>query len=187
MPKQGRECSAIRASMESSAVSALDTIFADITQSISEMLHVDHFNLNELIPADLNSFRYSGCSPPVYFQRTKPGWTRPTAVHVCLNQINAFGSPVSRWGCARNPASQWPDYPRRCTGIRLGRSGTGNLRPSVGRIGTDRLRHQTPKQADACRASKGVDVDHISRAFPSKSLISLDHGRITGAPFGYSD
>src|SRR5688500_807854 len=45
---------------------ALDPIFSDLPQTAEETLHVDHFNLNALLPGYLSSFRYSGSltSPP---------------------------------------------------------------------------------------------------------------------------
>ena len=51
---------------EGSANSALDPIFSHLPQTTSDTLNIDHFNLNTLLPANLDSFRYSGSltTPP---------------------------------------------------------------------------------------------------------------------------
>ena len=51
---------------EGSANSALDPIFSHLPQTTSDTLNIDHFNLNTLLPANLDSFRYPGSltTPP---------------------------------------------------------------------------------------------------------------------------
>jgi carbonic anhydrase len=50
----------------SSPNSALDPIFSHLPQTTSDTLNIDHFNLNTLLPATLESFRYEGSltTPP---------------------------------------------------------------------------------------------------------------------------
>lgn len=71
---------------------ALDSIFSNIPQTTSETLHVDHFNLNELIPDDLGSFRYSGSltTPPFSEGVTWVDLAQPLLMSE--GQINAFSS-----------------------------------------------------------------------------------------------
>lgn len=71
---------------------ALDPIFSNIPQTISETLHVDHFNLNELIPADLNSFRYSGSLTTPPFSEDVAWVDLAQPLFMSEDQINAFSS-----------------------------------------------------------------------------------------------
>lgn len=72
--------------------SALDPIFSNIPQTTTETLHIDHFNLNELIPGDLSSFRYSGSltTPPFSEGVTWVDLAKP--LYMSQGQIDAFSS-----------------------------------------------------------------------------------------------
>lgn len=72
--------------------SALDPIFSNIPQTTADTLHVDHFNLNTLLPDNLESFRYSGSltTPPFSEGVTWVDLAEP--MYMSAAQINAFSS-----------------------------------------------------------------------------------------------
>lgn len=75
--------------------SALDPIFSHLPQTSADTLHVDHFNLNTLLPDNLQSFRYSGSltTPPFTEGVTWINLAEPMAMSA--TQINAFTSLFS--------------------------------------------------------------------------------------------
>jgi carbonic anhydrase len=70
----------------------LDPIFSHIPQNTSETLHIDHFNLNTLIPANLESFRYSGSLTPPDFDEGVSWVMLSQPLFMSSEQINAFSS-----------------------------------------------------------------------------------------------
>ena len=71
---------------------ALDPIFSHLPQTTADTLHVDHFNLNTLLPGNLESFRYSGSltTPPFSEGVTWIDLAQP--LDMSAAQINAFSS-----------------------------------------------------------------------------------------------
>lgn len=71
---------------------ALDPIFSHLPQTTADTLHVDHFNLNTLLPGNLESFRYSGSltTPPFSEGVTWIDLAQP--LDMSATQINAFSS-----------------------------------------------------------------------------------------------
>lgn len=80
------------ADAEHSASTALDSIFDQLPQTTSDTLHVDHFNLNTLLPDNLESFRYSGSltTPPFSEGVTWVDLAQP--MYMSTEQIDAFKS-----------------------------------------------------------------------------------------------
>jgi carbonic anhydrase len=72
--------------------SDLDPIFSNIPQNTSETLHIDHFNLNTLIPANLESFRYSGSLTTPDFDEGVSWVMLSQPLFMSSEQINAFSS-----------------------------------------------------------------------------------------------
>jgi carbonic anhydrase len=72
--------------------SDLDPIFSHIPQNTSETLHIDHFNLNTLIPANLESFRYSGSLTTPPFSEGVSWVSLAEPLEMSTAQINAFSS-----------------------------------------------------------------------------------------------
>ncbi|ODT78678.1 MAG: carbonate dehydratase [Nitrosomonadales bacterium SCN 54-20] len=70
----------------------LDPIFSHIPQNTSETLHIDHFNLNTLIPASLESFRYSGSLTTPPFSEGVSWVMLSQPLFMSSEQINAFSS-----------------------------------------------------------------------------------------------
>ncbi len=70
--------------------SALDPIFSHLPQTSADTLHVDHFNLNTLLPDNLQSFRYSGSltTPPFSEGVTWVDLAQPLTMSAA--QINNF-------------------------------------------------------------------------------------------------
>ncbi len=75
--------------------SDLDPIFSDLPQTSKDTLHVDHFNLNTLLPDNLQSFRYSGSltTPPFSENVTWINLAQP--LDMSAAQISAFASLFS--------------------------------------------------------------------------------------------
>lgn len=71
---------------------ALDSIFSNVPHSVTDTLTVDHFNLNALIPSNLESFRYDGSlTTPPYSENVK--WIDlAQPMDMSAAQINAFSS-----------------------------------------------------------------------------------------------
>ena len=71
---------------------ALNPIFSHLPQTTADTLHVDHFNLNTLLPGNLESFRYSGSltTPPFSEGVTWIDLAQP--LDMSATQINAFSS-----------------------------------------------------------------------------------------------
>ncbi|WP_254772581.1 carbonic anhydrase family protein [Nitrosospira multiformis] len=72
--------------------SDLDPIFSQIPQNTSETLHIDHFNLNTLIPSNLESFRYSGSLTTPDFDEGVSWVMLSQPLFMSSEQINAFSS-----------------------------------------------------------------------------------------------
>jgi carbonic anhydrase len=72
--------------------SDLDPIFSNVPQNTSETLHIDHFNLNTLIPASLESFRYSGSLTTPQFDEGVSWVMLSEPLSMSSEQINAFSS-----------------------------------------------------------------------------------------------
>jgi len=72
--------------------SDLDPIFSHIPQNTSETLHIDHFNLNTLIPSNLESFRYSGSLTTPDFNEGVSWVMLSQPLFMSSEQINAFSS-----------------------------------------------------------------------------------------------
>lgn len=70
----------------------LDPIFSHIPQNTSETLHIDHFNLNTLIPSNLESFRYSGSLTTPDFDEGVSWVMLSQPLFMSSGQINAFSS-----------------------------------------------------------------------------------------------
>lgn len=71
---------------------SLDPIFSHIPQNTSEILHIDHFNLNALIPTNLESFRYSGSLTTPDFDEGVSWIMLSQPLFMSSEQINAFSS-----------------------------------------------------------------------------------------------
>ena len=80
----------------SSANSALDPIFSHLPQTTSDTLNIDHFNLNTLLPANLESFRYPGSlTTPPFSENVS--WIRfGTAARVYPKARLMHSAPFSR-------------------------------------------------------------------------------------------
>src|SRR5688500_8672567 len=72
--------------------SALDPIFSHIPQTTADTLHVDHFNLNTLLPDNLESFRYSGSLTTSPFTEGVTWIDLAEPMNMSAAQINAFSS-----------------------------------------------------------------------------------------------
>jgi carbonic anhydrase len=72
--------------------SALDPIFSHIPQTTDDTLHVDHFNLNALLPDSLASFRYSGSLTTPPFSDGVSWVDLAEPLYMSHEQINAFSS-----------------------------------------------------------------------------------------------
>lgn len=72
--------------------SDLAPIFSHIPQNTSETLHIDHFNLNTLIPSNLESFRYSGSLTTPDFDEGVSWVMLSQPLFMSSEQINAFSS-----------------------------------------------------------------------------------------------
>lgn len=77
---------------EGSFNQALAPIFSNIPQTTSDTLTVDHFNLNALLPSNLESFRYDGSlTTPPFSEGVK--WIElATPLDMSAAQIQAFSS-----------------------------------------------------------------------------------------------
>ena len=71
---------------------ALDPIFSHIPQNTTTTLAVDHFNLNSLIPANLESFRYDGSLTTPPFSEGVKWVDLATPLDMSSDQIKAFSS-----------------------------------------------------------------------------------------------
>jgi carbonic anhydrase len=71
---------------------ALDPIFSDLPQTTSDISHVDHFNLNTLVPDNLNSFRYSGSLTTPPFSEGVRWVDLAEPLYMSESQIDAFES-----------------------------------------------------------------------------------------------
>lgn len=69
---------------------ALDPIFSDLPQTTAETLHIDHFNLNTLLPGYLGSFRYSGSLTTPPFSEGVSWVQLASPLYLSGNQIEAF-------------------------------------------------------------------------------------------------
>ena len=74
------------------ASTALDSIFSDLPQTTSDTLHVDHFNLNTLLPDNLQSFRYSGSLTTPPFSEGVSWIDLAHPLYISGQQIDAFQS-----------------------------------------------------------------------------------------------
>lgn len=72
--------------------SALDPIFSHIPQTTDETLHIDHFNLNTLLPENLTSFRYTGSLTTPPFSENVSWVDLYEPMYMSHEQINAFSS-----------------------------------------------------------------------------------------------
>lgn len=72
--------------------SALDPIFSHIPQTTTETLHVDHFDLNTLVPDNLQSFRYSGSLTTPPFSEGVSWVDLVEPLYMSQGQIHAFSS-----------------------------------------------------------------------------------------------
>lgn len=77
---------------EGSFNKALDPIFSNIPHSVTDTLTVDHFNLNALIPDNLNSFRYDGSLTTPPFSEGVKWVDLAQPLDMSAAQINAFAS-----------------------------------------------------------------------------------------------
>jgi carbonic anhydrase len=75
---------------EGSANSALDPIFSHLPQTTSDTLNIDHFNLNTLLPANLDSFRYAGSLTTPSFSENVSWINLAQPLELSHNQIDAF-------------------------------------------------------------------------------------------------
>ena len=71
---------------------ALDPIFSNIPQNTTTTLSIDHFNLNSLLPANLDSFRYDGSLTTPPFSEGVKWVDLATPMDMSKDQINAFAS-----------------------------------------------------------------------------------------------
>ena len=71
---------------------ALDPIFSHLPQTASDTLHVDHFNLNALLPDNLQSFRYSGSLTTPPFSENVSWIDLAQPLFMSQGQIDAFKS-----------------------------------------------------------------------------------------------
>jgi carbonic anhydrase len=75
---------------EGSANNALDPIFSHLPQTTSDTLTIDHFNLNTLLPANLDSFRYAGSLTTPSFSENVSWIKLAQPLELSHNQIDAF-------------------------------------------------------------------------------------------------
>ncbi|MGH8763385.1 MAG: carbonic anhydrase family protein [Nitrosospira sp.] len=71
---------------------ALDPIFSNLPHSVTDTLTVDHFNLNALIPDNLNSFRYDGSLTTPPFSEGVKWVDLAEPLEMSAAQINAYSS-----------------------------------------------------------------------------------------------
>jgi carbonic anhydrase len=71
---------------------ALDPIFSNLPQNDEEVLNVDHFDLNALLPTNLNSFRYSGSLTTSPYTEGVSWIELATPLLMSRNQVEAFES-----------------------------------------------------------------------------------------------
>jgi carbonic anhydrase len=71
---------------------ALDPIFSHLPQTTTDTLTVDHFNLNALIPSNLESFRYDGSLTTPPFSEGVKWVDLAQPLDMSAAQINAFSS-----------------------------------------------------------------------------------------------
>lgn len=77
---------------EGSFNKALDPIFSNLPHSVTDTLTVDHFNLNALIPDNLNSFRYDGSLTTPPFSEGVKWVDLAQPMEMSKEQISAFSS-----------------------------------------------------------------------------------------------
>ncbi|SFH15836.1 carbonic anhydrase [Nitrosospira sp. Nsp14] len=73
-----------------SANTALDPIFSHLPQTTSDTLNIDHFNLNTLLPANLESFRYPGSLTTPPFSENVSWINLAQPLDLSKGQIDAF-------------------------------------------------------------------------------------------------
>lgn len=71
---------------------ALDPIFSHLPQTKADTLTIDHFNLNALIPDNLNSFRYDGSLTTPQFTEGVKWVDLAQPLDMSQEQISAFSS-----------------------------------------------------------------------------------------------
>jgi carbonic anhydrase len=71
---------------------ALEPIFSDLPQNHEEILNVEHFNLNTLLPTNLNSFRYSGSLTTSPYTEGVSWIELATPLLISRSQVEAFES-----------------------------------------------------------------------------------------------
>lgn len=71
---------------------ALAPIFSNLPHSVTDTLTVDHFNLNALIPDNLNSFRYDGSLTTPPFSEGVKWIDLAQPLDMSADQINAYSS-----------------------------------------------------------------------------------------------
>ncbi|SCY35426.1 carbonic anhydrase [Nitrosospira sp. Nl5] len=71
---------------------ALNPIFSNLPHSVTDTLTVDHFNLNALIPDNLNSFRYDGSLTTPPFSEGVKWVDLAEPLEMSAAQINAYSS-----------------------------------------------------------------------------------------------
>lgn len=71
---------------------ALDPIFSNLPHSVTDTLTVNHFNLNALIPDNLNSFRYDGSLTTPPFSEGVKWIDLAQPLDMSAEQINAYSS-----------------------------------------------------------------------------------------------
>jgi carbonic anhydrase len=72
--------------------SALDPIFSHLPQTTSDTLDIEHFNLNTLLPANLDSFRYPGSLTTPPFSENVSWIDLAEPLSLSQGQIDAFGT-----------------------------------------------------------------------------------------------
>ncbi|KIO50409.1 carbonic anhydrase family protein [Nitrosospira sp. NpAV] len=77
---------------EGSFNKALAPIFSNLPHSVTDTLTVDHFNLNALIPDNLNSFRYDGSLTTPPFSEGVKWVDLAQPMEMSKEQISAFSS-----------------------------------------------------------------------------------------------
>jgi carbonic anhydrase len=77
---------------EGSFNKALNPIFSNLPHSVTDTLTVDHFNLNALIPDNLNSFRYDGSLTTPPFSEGVKWVDLAEPLEMSAAQINAYSS-----------------------------------------------------------------------------------------------
>lgn len=71
---------------------ALAPIFSDLPQTTEDTLHIEHFNLNSLVPDYLGSFRYSGSLTTPPFTEGVSWVELASPLYLSGSQIDAFKS-----------------------------------------------------------------------------------------------